>query len=190
MKPFLTAAALLATLLAGACSEKTENPTPTAPAAADSFIKAAPAGSPAFAATGDVAAVNGTRVSSTDPADAPARLVLRGTMPGNGHNITLTLVKFTGVGTYPVKADPDATLSTSLASYSENGLTGPFYYSQFMTPPGTTVGQVVVTSYDAAAKRIQGTFSFTGTTRASGGTPAVTKQVTDGTFDIRDVALF
>ena len=59
-----------------------------------------------------------------------------------------------------------------------------------MPNAGTTVGQVVVTSYDAAAKRIQGTFSFTGSTLPPSGQAATTKQLTNGTFDIRDVILF
>ncbi len=191
MKRCLTATALLVILLTGGCSKKTENPTPAPAAATDSFIKATPAGSPAFAAVGDVANVQGVRIASTDPADAPARLVLRGTVKTNSNNITLTILKFTGAGTYVVKADPAGTLNTSLAGYSENGLNGPFYHSQYMTPQGTPVGQVVVTSWDVAAKRIQGTFNFTAAGDSGNGAAAApTKQVTGGTFDVRDVALY
>jgi hypothetical protein len=180
---------LSALLLAGCGKKDSDSATPDPNPTGDSFIRATVAGSPGFDATGDIGVVNGTRISSSDPEDAPARLVLRGTMD-QSRNITLTLIKFNGAGTYPLIADYDATIGTSLAGYSENGLNGPFYHSQYMPNAGTKVGQVVVTSYDATAKRIQGTFSFTGSTLPPSGQAATTKQLTNGTFDIRDVILF
>lgn len=188
MKTFC-AICLSALLLAGCGKKDSDSPTPTPDPSGSSFIKATVAGSPAFNATGDVLIVNGTRISSSDPEDAPARLVLRGTMD-QSRNITLTLIKFKGVGVYPLIADYDATIGTSLAGYSENGLSGPFYHSQYMPNAGTNVGQVQVTSYDATAKRVQGTFYFTGSTLPPSGQTATTKQVTNGTFDVRSIALF
>jgi hypothetical protein len=179
----------LASLLVAGCSKKDSDSATPDPSTTNSEMKATVAGSPAFTAVGDISVVNGVRINSTDPEDAPARLVLRGIMDGGNTNIILTLIKFTGAGTYIVKADPDATIGTSLATYSENHLNGPFYYSQYMAPAGTTVGQVVVTSFDAATKHIQGTFSFTGSTPPSSGTPH-TKQVTNGTFSVYDIGLY
>ncbi|MDO7877212.1 DUF6252 family protein [Hymenobacter sp. ASUV-10] len=188
MKTFCTLC-LSVLFLVGCGKKDSDSPTPDPNPTGNSFIKATVAGSPAFDATGDIGVVNGTRLSSSDPEDAPARLVLRGTM-SQGSIIIITLIKFNGAGTYLLKADYDATIGTSLASYSENGLGGPFYYSQYMPNAGTTVGQVVVTSYDAAAKRIQGTFSFTGSTLPPSGQTATTKQLTNGTFDVHDLIFF
>ena len=180
----------LASLLLAGCGKKdSDSATPGPNPPGDSFIRATVAGSPAFDATGDIGVVNGTRLTSSDPEDAPARLVLRGTM-NQSSIIIITLIKFNGAGTYPLKADYDATIGTSIASYFDGGLSGPHYFSQYMPNAGTTVGQVVVTSYDAAAKRIQGTFSFTGSTLPPNGQTATTKQLTNGTFDIRDVILY
>lgn len=187
MKTFC-ALCLSALLLAGCGKKDSDSATPTPDPNDTSFIKATVAGISAFDATGDIAVANGAHLKSTDPEDAPARLVLRGTI--DNRNVTLTLIRFTGVGTYTFKADYDATIGTSLASYSENGLSGPFYYSQYMPNAGTTVGQAVVTSYDVAAKRIQGTFSFTGSTLPRNGQAASTQQLTNGSFDIRNLGYF
>ena len=194
MKVFIISLLSVCSIGLMSCSKSSSDPQPSQPSnnqnnsSTSSEIKATVADSPAFAAVGDVQVVNGVRIASTDPADAPARLVLRGTVSTN--NITLTLIKFNGVGTYQLKADPNAAIGTSIASYSENGSTGPYFYTQYMANPGATVGQVVVTSYDASAKRVRGTFSFTGSTLARNGVAATTKQVTNGTFDVYGVALF
>jgi hypothetical protein len=188
MKQLLLLTAFCTILLAGCGKKDDDNPTPNTPGgpAATSQVKAT-VGAAAFAATAPNE-VSCTRVTSTDPEDAPARLVLR-TNTSNA-NISLVLVKFTGTGTYQFKADANAVNNGSLASYSENGSSGPFFYTQFM-PGNGVVGQATVTSWDAAAKRLQGTFTFTAMgTQANGTSTGVTKQVTNGTFDVVGVLLF
>lgn len=167
-----------------ACGKSSSDPqpapaTPTNPASV-SEIKAT-VGSSTFAASG-TNNVDGTRVTTSTAGESPSRLVLRGR--AGTYDIALAIAQFTGAATYPVLPQ-----GLTIASYSESSATGVSYNSQNM--PGTAaVGQIVVTSWDAAAKRAQGTFTFSGRVRNTGGTYGATQQVTAGTFDVRDIGLF
>ena len=190
------AACLSAGLLLAGCKTTVDGPAPPGPntgtgtgtgtSGNKSSVTATVGGAADFAASG-FNDVDGLHYTDADPTVAPARLIVRSRM--SGRDITFVLVKFTGPGTYTLKADPNATIGTGQASYSENGLNGPFYYSQYLTPAGTVVGQVVVSSFDKAAKRVQGTFSFSGVV-TSGSAKGQTKQVSNGKFDVYDVAFY
>ncbi|GAA4347428.1 hypothetical protein GCM10023185_02540 [Hymenobacter saemangeumensis] len=166
-----------------ACSkDKSDAPQP-APGSANSAgnVLSATVGSSPFQASG-TSDVDGTRVAVMSPDEGPARLVLRGRSGNN--DITLSLVRFTGTGTYTVlPAGPN------VASYSEGTSSATSYNSQFM--PGTAaVGQVVVTSWDPATRRIQGSFSFSGRPRISSGSYGPVQQVTAGSFTVSNVFSF
>jgi len=174
----------LATLLVCAlgCSKSSSDPQPANPSGGtDDNEISATVGTATFRALG-TNDVDGTRVSTTTAGEAPARLVLRGR--SNGNDITLSIGQFTGAATYQVLPS-----GPSVASYSEAVPGGPSYNSQHM--PGTaSVGQIVITSWDPATKRIQGTFSFSGRVRNTGGTYGATQQVTGGKIDVRNVFLY
>lgn len=179
VRPLLFAGLLA--LAACGSSEPDPQPAPAPPApAAGSELKAT-VGSTPFAATGSND-IDGTRVSTSLPDESPARLVLRGRSGGN--DVTLSIAKFTGAATYAVlPAGP------SVASYTQGGSSGVSYNSQHM--PGTAaVGEIVVTSWDPAAKRVKGTFTFSGRVRHPGGTFGATQVVTAGSFEVANVGLF
>lgn len=164
------------------CSKSSSDPQPAQPNPTGyiSEIKAT-VGSSSFSAT-TINNVAGTHATLTTPGEAPARLILRGNVGNN--RIILTVSQFTGAGTYTLVPQ-----GPSLATYYENFPSDPIYSTQHM--PGTAaVGQVVVSTWNPAAKRAKGTFSFSGRVRNAGGTFGATQAVTAGTFDVYDILIF
>ena len=82
-----------------------------------------------------------------------------------------------------LKSDYNGTLATNnTGSYSDGTSV---YRSVYMPGSGVAQGQVVVTSYDETARRVQGTFSFTGSDVNPQNLPAShTRQLTNGAFDV------
>jgi len=163
----IRATALASLVLLGACSKKSDDPTPTPTPAAT------PAG---FSWTADnvnyTSTVANASVQGTD-------VYLTGISGSSGNSNTISLLVPAAVGTYSIAGAPAN--ANYLMSYNLNaGSAATVYVASNIRGNGS--GTVTVTSYSATA--IVGTFSFTGD-NASGGTGATTKVVTNGKFNVK-----
>jgi len=180
-----TVLALGLLLLAG-CSKNSDDPTPVSPdGSGASVLSANVTGYPAVGYTSPTGALNtpvsASRVPTSDPNYGPYMLRIR--TGDNSQGVALTLAKFNGTGTYVLKSDYSGTLATNNTGTYADGSS--VYRSAYMPGNGVPQGQVVITNYDEATRRVKGTFTFTGSDVNPQNLPANhTRQLTDGTFDI------
>ncbi len=189
MKRFSATALLLVLLSTAACKKDSTDPQPNGSTntttGTTAEVKATSAGGTAYAVSG-TDNVDATYTTMSDPDEAPAWLAIRarGT---DSRDITLSIYKFTGAGTYEILPG-----GPNIASYSVGELSDPAYasYNSQHMEGTASVGQVVITAWDAAGKQVQGTFTFTGRHRIGSGNFSAPQTVTGGSFDVRNVFVY
>ncbi|MCC7143328.1 MAG: hypothetical protein IT349_14615 [Candidatus Eisenbacteria bacterium] len=159
---WLPLVSLLVALFVLACGGSDGDPAGPGPADGPRFFRAR--------IDGADWSVSSTNVAFAASHTSPGLYVLIGQVEG-GHRIQIVLSSITGPGTYPlgVGAGPrggNATLSLSPSTW--------------LTPLSGAAGSITFTALSDT--HMVGTFAFTAA--AVGGTPASTKEVTEGEFDL------
>ncbi len=159
---WLPLVSLLVALFVLACGGSDGDPAGPGPADGPRFFRAR--------IDGADWSVSSTNVAFAASHTSPGLYVLIGQVEG-GHRIQIVLSSITGPGTYPlgVGAGPrggNATLSLSPSTW--------------LTPLSGAAGSITFTALSDT--HMVGTFAFTAA--AVGGTPASTKDVTEGVFDL------